>query len=227
MKSNNLIDIESVCIHPTWRNCRTGSAMLARILDRFLIKESMLDKINLIRQWVGSGGISDHYPIFLDIIGLSPKPHAPFKFNLTRLGDEGYHKMVKQEWRIWSRSKHVSAVEKFMQNLHHIKRRSIDWAKIKRKRDDEALYNIEEELTRLEDPVNGGFSSLEAKQHVIQLEAEKIKLLKEKEETWRLRSRSLWSKSGDENIRFFQQFTKGHKSINTILSLRDEEGNLV
>jgi hypothetical protein len=35
----------------------------------------------LFRQWVGSGGESDHYPIFMEIAGTTKKPASAFKFN--------------------------------------------------------------------------------------------------------------------------------------------------
>ena len=49
LENNRLIDIEFAQTQPTWRNHKTGSAMLARRLDWFLIKESLMDNINSIR----------------------------------------------------------------------------------------------------------------------------------------------------------------------------------
>ena len=47
------------------------------------------------------------------------------------------------------------------------------------------------------------------------------------EEEWRLKSRAIWLKSGDENTSFFHNYAKGRKSANTIWSLKDEEGRAV
>jgi len=77
------MDIPMIKPLPTWRNQRVGAAALAKRLDRFLIKDSLIQKISLYRQWVGSGGISDHSPIFMEISGPQKKPRAPFKFNST------------------------------------------------------------------------------------------------------------------------------------------------
>jgi hypothetical protein len=52
----------------------------------------------LFRQWVGSGGESDHYPIFLEIEGASRKPTSPFKFNFAWLKEEIFIKLVKEVW---------------------------------------------------------------------------------------------------------------------------------
>jgi hypothetical protein len=48
------------------------------------------------------------------------------------------------------------------------------------------------------------------------LEERRNKLLKEKEDTWRLKGRATWLKSGDENTKFFQAYAKGRRWINSI-----------
>lgn len=168
----------------TWRNHKINSASLARRLDRFIIKEPLMEKFNLIRCWVRSMGILYHCLIFLEIFRRYPKPCAPVKFNSTCLGDEDFHCLVKKDWWAWDPYENISLVDHLAQNIHRIKKRTIEWAKAKSKKDEEALYKVEEELASLEDPLNGGFVSLEKKQHVTQIEADKIKLLREREETW-------------------------------------------
>ena len=59
-------------------------------------------------------------------------------------------------------------------------------------------------------------SSTESKLRLLQLEKRRIKLIKEKEESWRLKRRDTWLDSGDENIKFFQSYAKGRENINTI-----------
>lgn len=48
LENNNFIDIELSLIQLTWRNQIFGDAMLARHLDRFLIKEPLMDKIEMV-----------------------------------------------------------------------------------------------------------------------------------------------------------------------------------
>ena len=43
-----------------------------------------------------------------------------------------------------------------------------------------------------------------AKYYLIKLEFDFLKILKDREEYWRLESQSIWLKAGDENTKFFQ-----------------------
>lgn len=83
MEDNGLIDIPTARLKPTWRNKQTGEARLARRLDHFLLKERLLGMGCNYWQWVGSGGLSNDSPIYLDISGGVNKPKAPYKFNAT------------------------------------------------------------------------------------------------------------------------------------------------
>ena len=65
------------------------------------------------------------------------------------------------------------------------------------------------------------FQSTEAKNHLIHLETEKAKLLRQQEESWRLKSRAIWLKVRDDNTKFFQQCEKGRRCINIIWEMRD------
>jgi hypothetical protein len=69
-------------------------------------------------------------------------------------------------------------------------------------------------------------STTESKLRLLQLEKRRIILLKEKEETWILKSIATWLESGEENTKFFQAYSKGRKHINTIWHLKDQAGNL-
>lgn len=94
MDSNNLMNIDSAKILPTWRNRRTGEDALARRLDHFKIKAPLLANLDRIQQWVGSEGISDHSPILMQIINSNHNPGSPFKFNATWLAEADFHKLV-------------------------------------------------------------------------------------------------------------------------------------
>lgn len=80
---------------------------------------------------------------------------------------------------------------------------TIQWTKEKTLKYYHTLATIESSLAHLMDDQNRGFISAEAKIHLSELENKRAKILKEREETWRLMSRALWLKVGDENASFF------------------------
>jgi hypothetical protein len=98
LASNGFIDIAPVKLLPTWRNLRIGEAQVAKILDRFLITESLSLLPLQFRQWIGSGGDSDHSPVWLTFEEGPKNLATPFKFNSNWLKEESFQKLVKSNW---------------------------------------------------------------------------------------------------------------------------------
>lgn len=61
------MDIEPIKLNPNWKNIRVGEERIAKHLDRFLIREKLLDGPLQFQQWDGSGGESNHFPILLEV----------------------------------------------------------------------------------------------------------------------------------------------------------------
>jgi hypothetical protein len=57
------------------------------------------------------------------------------------------------------------------------------------------------------------------------LEEKKNEWLKMDEQVWRLKSRALWLKAGDNNMKFFHNFSNHRKNTNTIWEIKDDEGS--
>eukprot|EP00253_Pinus_taeda_P015141 PITA_15141 len=55
------------------------------------------------------------------------------------------------------------------------------------------------------------------------LVTKRSQILKEREESWRLRSRALWLTEGHDNTKFFHKFSNGRKAINTIWELHNDQ----
>lgn len=55
----------------------------------------------------------------------------------------------------------------------------------------------------------------------------RTQILKDREESWRLRSRAIWLKDGDNNNKFYHKFANGRKAINTIWELKNEHGKSI
>jgi len=220
----NLLDIEPIKLKPTWRNNRGGDARVAKRLDRFLVAEQLVDRFFLVRQWVGSGGNSDHFPIFCEINKGPFNPPSSLKFNKCWLQDETFKTLFLELWRPFDENQVISAAFQFAENIKRLKGAVKEWAKDKRLREDAELKNVEAELDQIYDGNGGGFLTQDSKDNLVRLEGRRNTLLLEKEEAWRLKSRATWLKSGDENSKFFHAYARGRKAANTIWCLKDEAG---
>jgi len=204
-----LVDVEPTKLHATWRNRRTGDNRVAKRLDRFLMDERLLDTFHFVRQWVECGGISDHSPIMIEFKRGAPKPPSPFKFNSAWLQCEDYIKLVSSTWELYNPEVHGHAAVYFMKKLNKIKSVTKEWAKRKRVREERDLRFIESKLQEYMKDAEGGFATEESRDHILDLEKRRQVLLGEKEARWRLKSRAIWLKVGDENTKKFQAFAKG------------------
>jgi len=93
-------------------------------------------------------------------------------------------------------------------------------------KEDAQISHVEEELRVLLDEWNLGFITGEDKTHLVELENQKIAILRQREESLKLCSKATWLKAGDENSRFFHSYAKGIKVANTIWNLPLPEGGL-
>lgn len=197
---------------------------MAKRLDRFLINEDLAAAIPLFRQWVEEGGSSDHFPIYIELSKGPSKPPAPFKFNASWLQEESFIKLFNETWIHPAGDSQENKGFLFMENLKRLKKATISWAKERHRKQNEDLTRISEELQRLESIEADSYATQESKEEIVSLEKLKNQILLAKEEEWRLKSRAIWLKAGDENTSFFHNFAKGRKSANTIWSLKSENG---
>lgn len=96
--------------------------------------------------------------------------------------------------------------------------------KKRKQNQNEALISVNLELGELENPESNGYEPQETKDRIHLLERQRSQILLDREEEWRLKSRAIWLSAGDENTKFFHNYAKGRKIMNTIWKLKDEEG---
>eukprot|EP00253_Pinus_taeda_P018951 PITA_18951 len=169
LDAHHLIDISSAKPQATWKNNGTGEDSLECKLDRFLVKEKVLDLGLQIRHWVGSGGISDHLPIYLEIEGGQAKPKGPFKFCSVWLKDDSYKRLVTDFWKENPPRRREDNTRRFIQNLTNLKRMSKIWAHNKRIQEEQTLCRIESKITAFENDLGGIYTSEDHKQRMGQI----------------------------------------------------------
>eukprot|EP00253_Pinus_taeda_P032708 PITA_32708 len=111
----------------------------------------------------------------------------------------------------------------FVSNLKDLKGLSREWVHKKREQEDTNLKQTEKAILDLEEQSEGTFTSPEQKEQCALLIKQRSQILKDREESWRLKSRATWLKEGDENTKFYHRFANGQKSINTIWKLQNDQ----
>ena len=101
LENYGLADVVPSVMLPTWNNRRVGADNISKRLDRFLLTADLLDFDYFFRQWVGSGGESDHHPVFLQIFNRGIQLKSPFKFNPHWIGNEDLVKSLKDSWVVY------------------------------------------------------------------------------------------------------------------------------
>ena len=97
-------------------------------LDRFLVTNNIVDNHRFIRKWVGKGGLSDHFPIFLEFKNGPVKPPSPLKFNKTWLKDESFMAFISNGWAPYDLGNRNSDAFQFAANFRNLKDGIKTWA---------------------------------------------------------------------------------------------------
>ena len=161
---------------------------MGKKLDRFLLCKELAENFSVYRHWVGEGGLSNHFPVFLEMKGDAKKPGIPFKFNSSWLNDESYEALFHATWRKYNFRTKDSRSVLLMNNLKNMKHATKEWALQKKLKEEEELKNVNSELECLENFDGAEYASFESRSRVKELEASRRKILQLREESWQLKS---------------------------------------
>ena len=117
-------------------------------------------------------------------------------------------------------------MQQMMDNLATIKKLTKEWGK---KHKLQFQKELRESEKRFEELYNSNTSNTFSAKSLQALKIEKKicnSLLDKEEQHWHTKSRALWLEVEDNNTKFFHRFTMHRKNINTILEIKDDEGNI-
>jgi hypothetical protein len=114
--------------------------------------------------------------------------------------------------------------QRLVWKLKVIKAHTKAWYKTKKEKDNRNLNNLEIEITELIKKSIRGALSAEDSEHLTALEFSRNSLLREEENSWRLRSRATWLRSGDANTTYFHKVASSNRNKKYIWSISSEFG---
>ncbi|XP_074271423.1 uncharacterized protein LOC141595357 [Silene latifolia] len=200
--------------HFTFDNGQAGEVNRQSMIDRAMCTESWLELFPYARLYHLEREWSDHAPIKLifDRREIGGKTRSRFRFDQIWVGEPGCEEAVE---RGLARG-HGDLVE----GLKECARELQAWKKISIGKIRRLLETKRRQLAQ----INGGTRTEEDVKRRRKIVAEIADLYRQEEQYWRQRSRALWLKDGDRNIKFFHSKAGERKSKNYIGALIDDSG---
>eukprot|EP00253_Pinus_taeda_P035371 PITA_35371 len=221
--NRNLIDVAPSVLTHSWDNGRTGSAYIAKRIDRVIIHADILDSMGMPYLSIGNDSISDHRPIYIQWRHRLYKQRYPFKFDRTFLDDPALLLIVTDAWSasVFNLS---SSPPSFRERMSFVRSKVKSWQLDKRRRDRLSLQKIQCELDHIYSSIDPNSLSFGTRCHIAELSRLKLQFLKQEESSWQLKSRALWLKEGDRNTKFFHKFANHRREMNVIWRICDGKG---
>jgi hypothetical protein len=131
--------------------------------------------------------------------------------------------------KIWNDPKYLQEEDiqcRFTWKLKDLKVMTKVWAKAMSERIVRELENLEHSIKNLLNQLPDGSISNWVEKDFIDLESKRNKLLIDREEHWRIKSRAIWIKSRDLNTNFFHQFDNQRRINKHLWEIKDDSGEV-
>jgi len=214
----DMIDINPSSGKYTWTNKRIGPRHITARLDRFLVQRSFLLHGLESRMDIIPCCVSDHRPIKLELLAHMDQGPIPFKFNSHWVKEQSFMPLIKETWKLPVKG---SAFFVWEEKLRRVKAALKTWVKtlpnlvVERKIIQERL-EMHHQVSENAEITKETLDKEANLQHML------LKASLAKEEYWRLKSHSLWFKTGDRNTSFFHKQAQARKCINSISEIKVE-----
>lgn len=205
----------------TWSNKRCGASYIAARLNRFLVSSPFFNLDYIFNSFTLPCASSDHKPIALSLSPPKNLSPIPFRFNPLWINSPDFLVIVKQAW-----STNFFGPPSFIweSKLKCVKKNLKDWAKKSFKSPFNSKLALQNDLRNLQDIMEKEDITPALIDKEKNLELKILKVARQEEETWRLKSRQLWLKGGDSNTNYFHNQSKARRSRNAIRELKNGNG---
>jgi hypothetical protein len=217
----DLMDLGYIGPKYTWSNGQEGTALIKERLDRGVSNMGWRNLFPEAELYVEATICSDHAPLMLHL--WRPKRRtrrkARFAFEAGWELNEGSREILNETWsreydgeNRWARLN--SKLEACIHGL-------TGWKKSLENNGQQSIQKLQGRLRNLQAREDTCAQNEEKKVRL------KLKNLLDSEELWwRQRAKADWLKSGDRNTRFFHACASERKRRNSVVSIKDENGNV-
>lgn len=164
-------------------------------------------------------GMSDHKPIQIFPLGVTPRQNRPWRFEQAWLSEDGCHETIKAAWGAELRSPTMSLVGKKRKQCQ----RELRWWSSQHFNNITRTLKEKKHLLRCAEEAAQKGGPLD---RVLAIKNDISVLLAQEEKLWQQRSHAYWMSSGDKNTSFIHSKASQCNRRNKIEGLRDSHGNI-
>ena len=191
--------------------------------------DSLCKAFGKYRTWNHSSGVSDHRAVILHINFDLSYISYPFKLNPTCRTEEDFTDLMRKEWDLLLTTTpgHLGPLKSLLYKLNILQPIVHLWEKNKKKSIKHDLSSIEGDILSMETHLLHDPSSEALQEDLKTCHSLGMKLLTHKEESLRQYSRVVWLLEGDQNSRYFHNFSNKIQVTNLVWEATDTDNSRV
>ncbi|KAH1046714.1 hypothetical protein J1N35_037498 [Gossypium stocksii] len=218
MDEFSMVDLKTGNGWFTWTNNREGPGLVKERLDRFLMSANNVNSFPFMETKVLRQSYSDHDAIILDTEGKMPRdnlrdPRLCFKFEDCWAKEKEAKMIIKNAWQ--------RNAQDILDKIETVGKELGGWQFQKFKQMRNQISILQAKINKIID--RKGYNC--ARNNLKAMRSKLGYLLDKEEKYWAQWSRVSWLKEGDRNTQFFHVRATNRKKKNTIIKLKDMNGN--
>eukprot|EP00253_Pinus_taeda_P033267 PITA_33267 len=222
MSDHELMDIIPKNRKYTWNNRRLGPGNIMERLDRILVNISLLSSFAAGHTKVLNSTVSDHFPILLTLDSHSQLGPIPFRYNPLWRSNAEAAAIIEATW-----NHHVEGSPSFIweMKIKNTRKALKDWAKVSYKEPEKIKKKLQQDLDEIQTQIEHHGLTHQLKNKEWEAQGQLMRIKREEEIKWRIKSRQVWLKEGDKNTAYFHKQATVRKVRNNVNTITDSQGS--